>query len=164
MKEIKLTKGQKTLVDDESYEWLNQWKWHAHKGRGTYYARRRDKNRATILMHRVILELDDGAIHVDHIDSDGLNNQKANLRPCSVLENRRNSRKVRILGTQYKGVTYEKSSDRYRARITVSGKVHSLGRFQIATEAAEAYNKAAIKYFGEFALINLITNEEGTGG
>lgn len=92
MKEIKLTQGKVVLVDDEDYEYLNQFKWYALKNHRTYYAQRVIQNnyiKRTLKMHRVIMDTPCG-LEVDHIDGDGLNNQKCNLRNCTFAENRKN--------------------------------------------------------------------------
>jgi hypothetical protein len=155
MKEIKLTKGKVALVDDEDYEYLNQWKWCILGCRHTIYAMRKDKQGNTIIMHRLIMntpiELD-----VDHKDNNGLNNQKSNLRNCTRSQNMQNIHRK----DNCKGVYFEKSSRRYMSRIRANKITIYLGRFKTQEEAAEAYNTAAIKYFGEFANINSI-NKRG---
>lgn len=89
MKEIQLTQGKVALVDDEDYDFLMQWKWHAHKdyySEDVYYAGRRDYscggNGKSVQMHRVIMKTPIN-LCVDHIDHNTLNNQKNNLRNCS---------------------------------------------------------------------------------
>jgi len=96
MREIKLTKGLVTQVDDEDYDFLNQWKWHAHKGHSKrsitkkYYAARRISFRGRlILMHNIIISVPLDK-EIDHQDQDSLNNQKYNLRICTHKENMNN--------------------------------------------------------------------------
>ena len=150
MQLIELTQGQFTKVDDEDYIYLNQFKWHAHKEgrrRDIFYAKRKIRVGDKVValpMQNFIMDSPKGMI-VDHIDHDTLNNQKANLRVCSVLENRRNNSVVGKCG--FKGVYI-------LASITVNGKNISLGTFETLEEAAHAYDTAAIKYFGEFANLN----------
>lgn len=99
-KEIQLTQGKVTLVDDEDYEWLSQWKWCAKDGRnGNFYAFRASKNKSTY-MHRLILDTPKGKV-TDHINGNGLDNRRINLRICSYRENshnknRANSMKITI--------------------------------------------------------------------
>lgn len=152
-------------VDDEDFEYLNQWIWSAIKNNsGNCYAIRSDyslgtKNKVRIWMHRLIMktpiEMD-----VDHKDRNGWNNQKSNLRNCTRYENCLNRKKVNK--TNYKGVTENKSSHNgkdyiyWRAAIVVNKKRIHLGTFSSAIAAALAYNAAAIKHHGEFANINQI--------
>lgn len=96
MKLIDLGNGMFTKVDDADYEWLNQWKWIAHrpKGNKTWYARRTKRlsktKTETIAMHRLICGTYGRDVLVDHKDHDTLNNQRGNLRICTVAENSRN--------------------------------------------------------------------------
>jgi hypothetical protein len=88
MREIFLTQDKIALVDDEDFEYLNQWKWCANKGSNTFYAMRS----GGIMMHRVLLNLSFGDKRVvDHIDRNGLNNQRKNIRVVTCSENYRNS-------------------------------------------------------------------------
>lgn len=149
MKLIELTQGYSTKVDDEDYEYLNQFNWSAHKNRdGSVYARRKpgmDSPYEVIHIHREIMDTPDGLI-VDHADHDPLNNQKSNLRNCTSGQNNAN-RVCYNNKSGYKGVYI-------RADISVDGKTISLGTFSTAKEAAKAYDAAALKYFGEFANLN----------
>lgn len=152
MKEIKLSQGKVALVDDEDYEYLNQWEWHAAKNGNTYYAGRYFKingKQTLIKMHRLIANTPDGLI-VDHIDHNGLNNQKSNLRNCTPQENCFNSIAWGI--SKYKGV--RKSGNKFRSSIYVNNKEIYLGVFDREEDAAIAYNEAVKKYRGEFANIN----------
>src|ERR1700724_2888801 len=118
------------------------------------------KNKKTIYMHRVIMEmmllrpLEQGEL-VDHIDGDALNNCRCNLRIATRLQNRLNSKKrTDVTSSKYKGVEWYKSIGRWIARITVNKKQLSLGTFSNEEDAASAYNEAAIRYFGEYACLN----------
>ena len=95
MREIKVSRGNIALVDDEDYDFLNQWKWSLLPNRNNNYAIRGEKKNGrhkTILMHREILRYHDTINIIDHIDRNGLNNQRSNLRIVTQLENLRNSR------------------------------------------------------------------------
>jgi hypothetical protein len=155
VKEIKLTKGKVALVDDEDYDYLMQWSWCAIKGKHTYYAERgayvEGKHRC-FLMHREIMKTPKGE-QVDHIDGNGLNCQKYNMRNCSNTQNCWNN-KIRRSMWGYKGVYIRKENGTFRAYINVFKKRINLGTYATVEEAAHAYDKAAIKYFGEFANLN----------
>ncbi len=156
MKSIELTQGLVTLVDDEDYDFLSQFKWYADTYRRGQYAKRNiwnseTKKSKTQLMHRIIMA-PNSTEQVDHIDGNGLNNQKSNLRLCSNSQNLRNRKEQKNNTTGYKGVSTH--GKKYRATIFVNSKQIYLGSFLTKEEAALEYNKAAIKYFGEFAGIN----------
>ena len=151
MKEICLTQGLITLVDDEDYEYLSQWKWYPKKRGNTCYAWA-SMDRKTILMHRFILDTPKG-IFTDHIDFNGLNNQRNNLRFCTAIQNNAHREKW---GTKskYKGVN--PFGKRYRAQICIKGKPTHLGYFNTEEEAALKYNEFAVIVQGEFAVLNVV--------
>lgn len=158
MKRIPLTQGKFALVDDEDYEWLSQWKWCADKGRNTYYASRNDnenKRQTTIRMHRELCQSEED---VDHIDGDGLNNQKRNLRSCSSGQNSYNQRKSKNNTSGFKGVSWDKEKKKWAAYINFQRKKIHLGYFEDKIDASKSYDNAAIKYFGEFASLNFERN------
>lgn len=152
---ILLSQGRIAIVDDEDYTYLNQWNWVARKHRKQWYAVRtvkKDGNNINVHMHREILKPPDG-IPVDHINHNGLDNRRANLRLCTTQQNSQN--KLRSDNTSgYKGVCWDKEQKKWVVHITVNKKLVHLGRFTDITMAALTYDKAAIKYFGEFASLN----------
>lgn len=159
MKEIKLSQFGKNkgkyvaLVDDEDFEGLNSFKWYAMEGGKTFYAVRRimfNGKRRGILMHCEIMN----GKGIDHIDHDGMNNQKSNLRFCTQRENMMNQRKQENTSSIYKGVCFFKRTGKWMAHITINGKNIHLGYFETEIEAAKAYNDKAIELFGEFANLN----------
>lgn len=161
MKQIQLTNGFIALVDDEDFEYLNQWKWRAMKGRTTHYAVRGTNSRKgvgykSILMHRVIMKVRDTKIFIDHKDHNGLNNQKANLRACTASQNGANRMPRPNSSSKYLGVLYYKPRQNWLARIRKDHKTTFIGYFKNEVEAAIAYNRKAIELHGEFAKLNVI--------
>ena len=158
-KEIILTQGKVAIVDDADYDYLNQFKWHALKLAGKFYVGRKltvsKGKRNQILMHRLIMKPDKGMV-IDHLDGNPLNNQKNNLRICTHSDNMRNC-KISIKNTSgYKGVSFLKKKNTYKSAIKFNKKTIYLGYYIDPIDAARAYNAAAIKYFGEFANLNII--------
>ena len=160
MKKIKLTLGKKATVDDEDFKYLNKWNWYASKGYNTFYAvRMSGKPRRAILMHRLILKTPKEK-DVDHIDGNGLNNQKTNIRNCTRSQNLYNQYRKNSCG--FKGIRKivincsKKTYCYYVSRIMVMGKGYYLGCFKTPTSAAIAYNNAAIKYHKGFAKLNIM--------
>ena len=156
MKEIPLTQGKVAVVDDEDFELIAAFKWFAHKQTKakTYYAERNihvaTGRRKPLAMHVYLLDPPPG-YQVDHVDGDGLNNRRINLRICRRSQNQGNARIRKDCSSGVKGVTFHKREKKWRARIQVNHKRMDLGRHRTKDDAAEAYAKAAFKYFGEFA-------------
>jgi hypothetical protein len=154
MKEIPLTQGFKTQIDDEDYEWLIQFKWFASKERNVYYCNTHERGTDRILrMARLIMNAPKGYI-VDHIDNNGLNNQRSNLRLCTPIQNSRNRRKSTSKTSKYKGVCWDKYKKMWFCCIMLNRKQIRLGYFEAEISAALTYDEAAKKYHGEFANLN----------
>lgn len=156
MKEIELSQGKKALVDDDDYQYLNQWNWTANKHGNTYRVLRYPKingKRKIIYMHRLIMNAPDN-LEVDHIDHDNLNNQKSNLRTCTHKQNSVN--RSPWGSSKYLGVSYANVKGYFyiKAYIRVNGKLKDLGSFKTEEDAARAYDEAAKIYHGEFANLN----------
>lgn len=158
-KEIQLTQGQVAIVDDEDFDYLNQFKWYANNMSGKFYAVRglriNKKIAACLLMHRVIMNPEKGMV-VDHLDRNPLNNQKSNLRICTQGENSRNRNFNINNKSGFKGVHWHKAGKKWISRININKEILYLGLFTDVKEAAKTYNEAALKYHGKFANINKI--------
>jgi len=157
MKLIPLSKGLFTEVDDIDFEWLNQWKWYAMKSGNTFYAARTSKEREKILMHRLILDITKGKVTPDHIDRNGLNNKRNNLRIATRSQNNINKIKKEKCSSIFKGVCITNDGKKWQAHIQKDYKQIYLGCFETQIEAALAYNNAAKKLHGKFANLNLLS-------
>ncbi len=152
MKYIELTKGEKAIVDDIDFEYLNKLNWSFSNG----YAAKKLKGNKNLFMHTLIVNCPKN-MKVDHKNGDGLDNRKKNLRVCTQAQNIANQKVRSDNLSGYKGVSFFKYGKRIRrwvAKITVNYSQKHLGYFYTEKEAAIAYNKGAKKYFGEFAKLN----------
>ncbi len=167
MKEIIVKSGKyglKTIVvDDEDFESLSKHKWYAHTRTGNnWYAKASIftyKKQFGILMHRIIMGCVNGdGVVIDHIDGNGLNNQKSNLRICTFKQNCVNRKKstIKAYSSKYLGVHCRKSTGRFIASMRIGTKTKYIGIFETEEEAAIARNKAIVIYHGEFASQNII--------
>jgi hypothetical protein len=165
MKEIKLSKqGTKykgmyvALVDDEDYEKMDNIGWCVLVWKGKpAYARRRIDGKET-RMHRFLMGVTDTNVQVDHINGNGLDNRKCNLRIATNAQNQMNVRKnpKRSKGSIYKGVCGSLNRKKWKAFCTINRVRYMLGTFTNEKDAARAYNKFAKETFGEFARLNEI--------
>lgn len=154
---IELTQGLVALVDEADADALRRWHWSVLASRGRTYAVRSGPRpkRAAVLMHRVLMGLPPGRTPiVDHVNGNGLDNQRANLRLATRSQNNANQDGQKRRRSRFKGVALQ--GGRWVARIRDNGRLRYLGSFERDTEAAAAYDAAAREVFGEFAR----TNEE----
>lgn len=164
MKEIPLTQGYVALVDDSDFETVNAHNWYAEKAsRGIYATRNIRKPSGNWGIQRLHRFLMPEVPRIDHHDGDGLNNQRDNLRPATHKQNTQSFRRKKIGATSsFRGVYWNKSHCKWYARIEVSGTPIYLGCFTSETDAAKAYDVAAVKHFGDFASPNFNRNHKSS--
>jgi len=145
---IPLTQGRFAIVDDDDYERVAVHKWVYHPNG---YARKTFPKKHWVYLHQFIFfDIDKPTSIVDHINRNGLDCRRVNMRFCNESQNSCNRKPQK--GKQYKGVCWDKN--KFRADVRVNGKRFSVGRFDNEEDAARAYDKAAKQYFGEFAYLN----------
>ena len=150
------------IVDDEDFDELNKRRWHSRgdKKNGYYAGSSFNLNlgnhkQITLLMHRILMNVPEDMV-IDHINHNGLDNRKKNLRVCTQQENARNKKvfnnnKCGLKGVSLKYVSKKNGGKRWVATICVNGKQRRLGYYDSMENAAFAYNKAAKYFFGEYA-------------
>lgn len=163
MLEIPLTKGFVTLISDEDVD-LQEFNWHVEGYNKSYYAirtiqlapgTREYTPRKSISMHNVIAQRIGFNGKIDHKDMNSLNNQRGNLREATHQENMRNKGLRSDNKTGYKGVTYANQQKKYKASIClIKGEKLHLGYYNTPEEAAREYDRVALSYFKEFAVLN----------
>ena len=154
-KRIKLTKGKVAIVDASDYDALMKFKWCARKNRGAnvFYAMAylgKDEGRKSYYMHSLLLDRPKG-MEIDHINGNGLDNRRSNLRICTRSENEMNRGKNKNNTSGYKGVCWNKNDKRWYVKIGLNNKQINLGRFSDKLEAYKAYVSACKKYHGKYA-------------
>lgn len=144
MKIIQLTRGASVIVDDADYATVSCYKWYLAETLKVSYAARRGRKGEPkcVLMHRALIGLSTAG-HVDHINHNGLDNRRENLRACSASQNIGNSRLGRRNKSGFKGVSWNAEKNRFHAQIKENRKTRHLGFYKTAIEASEAYKKAA---------------------
>jgi len=146
-------------VDPADYERIRKYEWSVKKGGNSFYAQRHVKDckkgrEKAILMHREIIKVPEGMV-VDHINHDGMDNRRANLRAATHSQNMCNRKKQSGAYTsKYIGVCWKKEQRKWVAKVGHKKKVIHLGYFDNEIEAAKAYDRAAKKYHGEFVCLN----------
>ena len=152
MMTIALSRGLFAKVDDDDFDWLNQWKWHAFKPHQKFYADLHEGGKY-IYMHRALT-----GRKTDHENGDTLDNTRGNLRPCTDQQNAAGFRtRPERFASRFRGVSWYKATKCWVAGIVVNYKRKHLGYFKKEEDAALAYNTAARCLFGEFAQLNKVS-------
>lgn len=153
-KVVPLTRGKYALVDEEDYERVMKFHWSAKVRKSVIYAER-NNNGEHMSIHRLVMGLEKGdKLVIDHINHDGLDNRKVNLRICTHHQNSLNKRVTKEGTSQYKGVYWDKSKSRWIAGIRFKDVSYNLGAFKTEEEAARAYDVKAKELHKEFACLN----------
>lgn len=161
-KEIVLSQGVICLVDDEDYDKVLSYSWNGILNNGHWYAYGYipggGRNSKQVLMHRLIMDVleDKSGLVVDHINRDGLDNRKENLRLVPHGMNIHNSKLSKRNTSGYRGVSYRKRRSHYEAAISIDGNSIHLGCFDDPIDAAKAYNQAALERYGQAATLNVL--------
>jgi hypothetical protein len=150
-------RGGETLVSECDYDDVRPFSWQVKKTTTSNCYVQGRVNRMSYTLHRFILGLRHGdGIEADHINRNGLDNRRENLRLCSRMENNQNSVKPpRERKHLYRGLGQQKNG-RFTAHIQEAGHFRHIGTFDTQEEAAQAYNEMAIQLHGEFAILNEI--------
>jgi hypothetical protein len=150
------SKKEQILIDKDDYELVKNYSWNCYGGYARTFFKKNGGKLKSISMHRLILNKPNNT-NIDHINGNGLDNRRSNLRLASVQQNGCN-RKVGSNNTSsYKGVIFHKRDKKYQSSIKYKGKRSYLGYYNNAEDAAKAYDEAAKKLFGEFARLNCPT-------
>ncbi len=153
VKFIPLTKGQFVMVDAEDFNELSKYRWHI-SGRYARRAKVISGKQTLFYMHRQLMGFPEG-MQIDHISGESLDNRKRNLRICTSYQNSISQRLHKNNTSGFKGVTFCKMTGRWIAKIQADNrKISWLGRFPDKRTAALAYNEAAKRLHGEFAVLN----------
>lgn len=145
------------MVDDVDYEDLSKYHWCIVKMPKTFYAVRytctngKEKN---VYMHRHIMREENKKLPIDHLDHNGINNQRSNLRRPINGQNQKNRQGQLGRSSKYVGVCWHKKDKKWQAAIAVNGKQTHLGQFDDEIEAATARDNAAKIHYGEYAHLN----------
>jgi len=157
MKIIKAWHGQEILVDDEDFEFLNQFIWKVMLKVKTYKDVQSTHFGKIVRMSRLVMKVTDSKIFIDHINGNTFDNRKENLRLATPKQNSRNiGKKKGNYTSKYKGINWNKKHKKWAVRIsTDNGRIH-LGYFENEKEAAQVWNEAAQLHHKEFARLNII--------
>jgi hypothetical protein len=153
-RQIPLAKGRSALVDDDDFARVSEYQWHITSSGYVAGMIIIDGAHKLVYLHRFLLNAPSGQV-VDHINGDRLDNRQDNLRLVTRAQNQWN-RKVQHNRSGYKGVCWHRRKRKFYARIQANGRRYHLGYFDTAEEAAQAYDAAARRLFGEYARLNSV--------
>ena len=157
-RKVPLSRGLYALVDEADFDHVMQWRWYARpalQARRNFYVYRTlsGAKPKTLYLHRFLVDAERG-FEVDHINGNGLDNRRDNLRKCSKSLNNAN-RKATLAASGYRGVYPQAGGPRWAARISTGSRRYKwLGSYVDPVEAAKAYDAAARALFGDFATLN----------
>lgn len=156
-------KGYKILIDIEDIPIFEKYNWYVNSAdKIRYYVVAKVYNNGkvkNIKLHRIIMNAPTN-LYIDHINGNGLDNRRCNLRLCTNQQNQGNSRKRKKTSSIFKGVSWQKDKKKWRATITFNAKQLFLGLYNNEILAANAYDTKALELFGEFAYLNLGNKNE----
>jgi hypothetical protein len=144
------------IIDDDDFEIVSKNTWTPMRARqkaGQVYFRRVqviDGRNVDLYLHRVIMGIPKGLV-IDHINRNTLDCRKSNLRAVGQSENCQNQKLKKNNTTGFKGVTFDRKNEKFRAQIMKNRKQIVIGRFNTAEEAHEAYKKKALELYGDLA-------------
>jgi len=154
--EIQLTRGYSVVIDREDYPTIKDLRWLTIVAPYTCYAMHsytKNGKRGAIPMHRLILGINDPGVLVDHVNRNGLDNRRGNLRTCTARQNCYNTKRRTDNTSGYKGVHLH--FGKWQARVVVNGKRISLGHFDNLMDAVRVRDEAAAKHYGQYAYLNI---------
>ena len=163
---IRMAQPRYAKVDPADYKRLRGYEWLTRKGKNSFYARRhvpgsKGRKESLIYMHQEVIQVPAGMV-IDHINHDGMDNRRANVRAATYSQNLYHRKKRSgAMYSKYKGVHWHKLHNKWAARITFEKKTIDLGYFLSEINAARAYDDAAKIYHGEFASLNFPEFESG---
>ena len=149
--------NKEVIIDAENWDKIKKYRWVVAyaKRMNTFYVQTKiniNHKITTLKLHRLIMNIDNVNLEIDHINHNPLDNREINLRICTHRQNLRNQR-IRQK-KEFKGIHWYKPLQKWQTHIVYNYKKYHLGYFENEFDAAVAYNRAAIKYFGEFAELN----------
>ena len=157
---IDLNQGLQTIIDIQDFNIVNEYSgtWYAQVSKVNYYVYihvyDEINKRKRVALHRAIMQVNDSDVLVDHRNHQTLDNTRDNLRLCTNSENQMNSRMQINRSSQYKGVSWQKQKNKWRAFIQFQKQSLYLGSFIDEIEAAKTYDDKAKELFGEYAFLN----------